>query len=372
MRVLLAALLALAGLFYPLSGSAQTGQKGAKGFPREVERHKANENLLVLMGGALGDSYLELAHDIAVVVNDGDKLRILPVASDGALANVRDLVLLKGVDLAITTVQTLNLLKASGEYGAIEQQVAYIAPLSVDTFHVLARPEIGSIKDLQGKKVSFNTKGSGTARFGPMVLKALGVSVTESTMAQGDALQAMRGGDLDATLCSCPLPIAPFAALQASSGFKLLEVPYIPELEQDYVPASLTDTHYPGLIAKDSKVQTIATSTVLITYNWPRNSERFRKVERFVNAFFSNLDKLKEPARHPAWKNVNLGATIRGWQRFPTAKEWLDRQASETAKVDDARAKTPKATPGPNDDQDRLFQEFMEWSRTKGQKKAKE
>jgi TRAP transporter TAXI family solute receptor len=375
MRVFLVALLALSSALCAGLGSAQTVHKGGgkAPFTREVERSKANQNLLVLMGGGLGGPYLQLAHDIAVAVNDGDSLRVLPVASDGAFTNVRDIVLLKGVDLAITTVQILNALKASGEYGNIEQQVAYIAPLSVDTFHVLARPEINSIQDLQGKKVSFNTKGSGTARFGPTVLKALGVTVAEATMAQGDALQAMRSGELDATLCSCPLPVPPFGSLQPGSGFKFLDVPYIPALEQDYVPANLTGANYPGLIAKDSRVQTIATSTILITFNWPRGTERYRKVEKFVNAFFSNFDKLKEPARHPAWRSVNLGAIIRGWQRFPTAQQWLDRQAAEAATAQkssaidaaQARAHASKAAPHDLAEQERLFKEFMEWTKNR-------
>ena len=387
MRVLIAALLMLSNALCVGLASAQTAAKGGTkaSFAREAERHKANENLLVLMGGGLGGPYLQLAHDIAVAVNDGDKLRVLPVASDGAFTNVRDIVLLKGVDLGITTVQTLNALKVSGEYGNIENQIAYIAPLSVDTFHVLARPEISSIKDLQGKTVSFNTKGSGTARFGPMVLKAVGVTVTETTMAQGDALQAMRSGEIHATACSCPLPVLPFASAQPGTGFKFLEVPYIAALEQDYVPANLTTADYPALIDKDSKVQTIATSTILVTFNWAPGTERYRKIERFVHAFFSNLDKLREPPRHPAWRSVNMAATIRGWQRFPAAQQWLDKQAAEAAQGQ--AAEQPSRSTRPRRDRrvagarasgqhgaprhgraGALFKEFMEWSRQRKRK----
>jgi TRAP transporter TAXI family solute receptor len=376
MRVILVAALALSSVLFTGSGSAQTARKGDGKVPfsREAERAKANENLLVIMGGGLGGPYLQLAHDIAVAVNDGNNLRVLPVASDGAFTNVRDIVLVKGVDLAITTVQVLNALKASGEYGNIQNQIAYIAPLAVDTFHVLARPEINSIQDLEGKKASFNTKGSGTARFGPQVLKALGVSIIETAMPQGDALQAMRDGTLAATLCSCPLPVPPFPGLQASSGFKFIDVPYVPALEQDYVPANLTDAHYPNLIPKGSKVQTIATSTILITYNWPQGTERYRKVEKFVNAFFANIDKLKGPARHPTWRSVNLSASIRGWQRFSASKQWLDRQALEASAkssgidVRKLRAQAVKAAPYSAEEQDRLFKEFLEWSRQRPKK----
>ena len=374
MRVSIAALLvvALSALCASPGGAQQ--KRAAPAFTHEKERQKANENLLVLMGGGLGGPYLQLAHDIAVAVNDGDNLRVLPVASDGAFTNVRDILLLRGVDLGITTVQILNAVKASGEYGAnVERRIAYIAPLSVDTFHVLVRPGINSIQDLNGKKVSFNTKGSGTTRFGPQVLKALGVTVVEKAMPQGDALQAMRTGDLDATLCSCPIPVPQFPGVQPGSGFKFLEVPYIAALESDYVPANLTNAHYPNLIAPDGKVQTIATSTILIAYNWAPGTERYHRLEKFVNAFFSNLDKLRQPPRHPAWRSVNVAATIRGWHRFPAAQKWLDRQAAEAAAkakeapagidVAGARAQAAKAAPHDAAEQERLFKEFLEWSR---------
>jgi uncharacterized protein len=261
MRVfLLAFILALSPLSVAPSGAQSVPpQKGsqpakAKSFVREIERQKVNENVLMLLGAQLGGPYIQLAQDIAIAVNDGDNLRVLPVASDGSVTNVRDILLLRGADLGITTVQVLNDLKASGEYGsALERQIAYIAVLAVDTFHVLARPGINSIQGLKGKKVSFNIKGSGTWRFGPQVFKKLGIDVTETNMAQGDAVEALRKGELDASVCSCPLPVPAFPTAKSDWGLKFLEVPYAPALEQDYLPATLTSANYPNLIANDER-----------------------------------------------------------------------------------------------------------------------
>ena len=247
--------------------------------------------------------------------------------------------------------------------------------LSVDAFHVLARSGIDSIGDLKGKRVAFNTRGSGTQRFGPAVFKQLGIDVKEAHMLQGDALEAMRKGDIEATVCSCALPVPAYPAVNPEWGFKLLEVPYVPALEQDYVPATLTSANYPNLIATDGRVQTIATSFVLVTFNWGRGTERYRKIETFVNALFANVDKLMQPPRHPAWKQFNIAASIKGWQRFPAAQEWLDRQAAEAAlkakadasgvDVTHARAQAAKAAPDGAAEQERLFKEFIEWSRSR-------
>ena len=371
-RIVLAFLLLLSPLSPGLSSAqAQAIQPKEKlGAPiREQLRQKMNENLLVLMCGSLGAPYIQLGHDISVVVNDGDNLRILPVVSDGALTNVRDVLYLKGVDLGITTVQILNALRTTGEFGSnLDRQVTYIAPLSVDTLHILARPGIERLEDLRGKKVSFNSKGSGTARFTPLVFKTLGIDVLETTMAQGDAIQAMRNGELDATACSCPMPLPAFPTVKPEWGFKFLDVPYLPAFEQDYVPASIAFENYPNLVAKEHKVQTIATSTILIAFNHARGTDHYRRIEKFVDAFFSKAEELRKPPRHPAWRDVNMAATIRGWQRFAAAQEWLDRNAAKLAAVpaniDSTLVRAQAAREAPRDpaEQERLFQEFLKWS----------
>jgi TRAP-type uncharacterized transport system substrate-binding protein len=325
MRASVLAFLIVANLVTPSTAEAQVAQprEKAANAVREKIRQKMNENSLTLMCGTLGAPYIQLGQDIAVVVNDEDNLRVLPVVSDGALTNVRDVLFLKGVDLGFTTVQILNALRSSGEYGPnIDQLLTYIAPLSVDTLNILARPGINTIWDLKGKKVSFNSRGSGTARFTPQVFRALGIPVEETTMTQGDAIEAMR--KLDATACSCPQPPA-FLTVKQEWGFKFLEVPYVPEFYRDYVPGTITNENYPNLVPKDKKIETLATSTILISFNWPRNTDHYLRTEKFVEAFFAKFDELRKPPRHPAWRDVNPFATIRGWQRFPAAQEWIDR-----------------------------------------------
>jgi len=68
-----------------------------------------------------------------------------------------------------------------------------------------------------------------------------------------------------------------------------------------------------------------------------------------------------------------MAATIRGWQRFAAAQEWLDRHAAMPvavpAGVDNtlARAQTARAAPREPAEQERLFQEFLKWSQKKNQ-----
>jgi TRAP-type uncharacterized transport system substrate-binding protein len=371
----LAFLLALSALAVSAS-SAQTRQKGAApskapAFSHQDEREKVNQNLLMLLGGTLGGPWIQMAQDVALAVSDGDNLRVIALAGGGAKSNLRDVLLARGVDLGITRLDVLNDAKASGEFGAnLDRRVSYITPLAVDMLQVLGRPEVGSLQDLNGKKVSIYPKGSIASN----VFKTLGIQVDEVNLAITDSVQQMRTGQVSASVCICSVPIPAFAAVSSDMGFKVLEVPYVAALEQSFLPASLSSEHYPNQIERDSKVRTIGTQLLLVTYNWTPGTDRYRKVEKFVEAFFSNFDKMRQPPRHPSWRQVNLSASVRGWQRFPAAKQWLDRQAAEPAaqaRAPDAakaRAEPAKGAFRDSGGQERLFREFLEWSRQQPRK----
>jgi TRAP-type uncharacterized transport system substrate-binding protein len=340
---------------------------------REQRRAKINENVLHLMGGQLGSGYIVMAHDISVAVNDGNDLRVIPAVGGAGVQNVSDVVFLKGVDLGITNVLVLNNLKETGELGSnLDQMVAYIAPLFHETMQVLVRSDVNSIEDLRGKRVSFNNKGSATAAFAPLVFKTLKIDVQETNMAIGDAVEKLRSGEIDANVCTCPVPVPAMSGAKAEWGLKLLPIPYIPALEKNYYPASMKSEDYPNLIPKDGRIDTIATANVLISYNWPRGTERYARVAKFTEAFFTKFDNLLKPPRHPLWKTVNLAATVKGWQRFPAAQEMLDaaRKGGNTASLRSdfgnfvgqkgSQLKQDAADPAV---QEKLFQQFLEWSK---------
>ena len=47
------------------------------------------------------------------------------------------------------------------------------------------------------------------------------------------------------------------------------------------------------MIAEGQSIKTIADGAVLIAYNWPKDNERYHRVETFVNAFFSRISEFK-------------------------------------------------------------------------------
>src|SRR5215813_2547641 len=311
--------------------------------PREQVKQRVNDNVLFLMGGQPGATFSQLAHDISVVVEDGNNLRVLPVAGGAAVQNVEDVLYLRSIDMALTTQEAMNYLKTTGELGPhLEQQLTYIATLFPNPLQILARAGARSVTDLNGKKVNFNNKGSATAQFVPKIFKTLGVNAEEFYMAQGDAMEKLRRGEIDATICSCPTPVPAFANVKPEWGLRFVTVPYEKSIQATYLPASIRNEDYPALIEKEGVVDTIAASTVLISFNWQKDTVRYQRTAKFVDAFFSKFSEFHKPPRHPLWKTVNLAATIPGWTRFAAADEWLKNWRGGQAKGQEADFKPSK------------------------------
>jgi len=137
-------------------------------------------------------------------------------------------------------------------------------------------------------------------------------------------------------------------------------------LHDDYLPAALTGEDYPEIIAAGGELETVAVGATLIAYNWPKGSESYRRLEDFVGRFFSKIADLKEPPRHPKWRETNLAATLPGWTRFPPAEEWLTRNREVVSARSNfnefLNARGGAAAVGTPEDRERLFSEFVKWS----------
>jgi hypothetical protein len=128
----------------------------------------------------------------------------------------------------------------------------------------------------------------------------------------------------------------------------------------------LTSDDYPGLIAPGQKVETVAVSAVLIAFNWPKGTDRYRRIQKFVENFFPRLAEFQKAPRHPKWREANLAAVLPGWKRFEGAEEWLRKRGGvaqgERDQFDNFLAgRREQAASLPAGERDRLFQEFLQW-----------
>ena len=343
------------------------GPQPARTPPRLEEQWKAklNANTVSIVAGSPEETYLDITHDLAVLLND-DNLRILPIAGMGGAQNIRDVLYLKGVDIGITSTQMLRYFASTGELTtALDQRLNYITRMFPEEMHVVAGRGVKTIEELNGKKVNFSDSGSSTQITARDVFGLLGIAVNEVNLSQADAITAIKNGEIAATVVFSGKPAGIFSHVSANDNLHLLEIPITRTLENIYSPAQLEQALYPNLIDKGQTIQTIAVDAVLITNNWQPASDRYRRVAKFVEALFTRFAEFKKPPRHPKWQEVDLSKELPGWQRFPAAQDLLQQ-----AKFDEFRAKYHGGSVAAQSatEKQRLFREFRDWSEGEGKR----
>jgi TRAP transporter TAXI family solute receptor len=335
-----------------------------------------NKDTVGIISGNPNGTYLRLAYDMSAVLDDEEKgIRILPIIGAGGGGNIKDVRFLKGVDLGITQSVLLNRFKRTNEIGPIEDKLVYIAKLNNEEMHVVVRTDSGinKIEDLAGKKVNFSDIGSGSQLSNQEIFNRLNIKVTEVNMGQADGFEALKRGEIAATILIAGKPTGSTRTLKASEGFKILPVAYSKALQDDFLPAVLTHEDYPDLIAKGEKIDTIAVSCVLIAYNWDKGTDRYQRISRFVENFFPRIADFQKKPRHPKWKEANLAAVVPGWKRHDAAEEWLAKNrmpavSNERQQFDaymTAQGGQTSASAFAPEERERLFEGFLKWKQAR-------
>jgi hypothetical protein len=242
----------------------------------------------------------------------------------------------------------------------------------------LARSEIKSIEDLRGKKVNFGPAGSGSSLTGTIVFQRLGVQVEQALLDNPTAMQKLKSGEISALVRVIGKPIDVFQNIPADLGLHFVSIPFSKSFADYYTVGELTRQDYPTLIGEGERVDTIAVPAVLAAFNWPKGSDRYQRVQRFVQALFANWDKFRQPPRHPKWRDVNLAATVPGWTRLGAASEILDQLAAQGEAAAAANAQANAQTTGSAfasflaangganltpQQREALFRQFEQWQR---------
>ncbi|MGF1619323.1 MAG: TAXI family TRAP transporter solute-binding subunit [Rhodomicrobiaceae bacterium] len=322
----------------PISVSAQERPASSR---YEEQRNILNKNTVTIMGSQAKTSYTEFAQDMQNVLDDleGDGLRVLPILGRGGGQNFVDVLFLRGIDLGIVEQDVIENFKQEDPalYGNIDSRLRYIVKLSNSEMHFFARPEIKKLEDLRGKKVSFYKPGSSSAQAIAKILGACEIEV-EAIYADTDlGNEKLRSGEIAAIGRISGAPHAALANITAEDGhFLPLDEENLPpgcydRLMKSYLPAFLKHEHYPNVLNEGETVPTVANATILATFNFPEQTERYQSIAKFVRKLFDNIDKFRDGPRHPKWKEVNVAANVPGWTRFKAAQEWIDGYAAQAA-----------------------------------------
>ena len=327
-------------------------------------KRNLNANTVTMITGTIGGTYVQFGADLASVLDDGNKLRVLPIVGRGSVQSVADILFLQGVDLGIVRADTLDYLEKKGFAKDIKKQFAYVTKLYNEEVHVIASKSVHNLKELDGKKISVDLPNGGTFITALTVFERLGMKPNVLYIEQRIALEKLKKGEIDAVIVCGGKPYKAVSSFK-DDRFHLVNVDYTKPLQGDYLPATLTAKDYPNLVADGEQVDTIAVPAVLAAFNWAPNTDRYRKVALFVDNFFAKFPAFQNPPFHPKWKEVSLSAPLPNWQRFPAAQQWLDQHGIEPVtrvRFDEFLKQNPGAAkPSSDADKEKLFKQFQAW-----------
>ena len=343
-------------------------------------RDRLNANTTTIISGTIGGTYVQIGADLASALDDGDNLRILPIVGRGSVQSIADILYLKGVDIGIIRSDTLDYLEKKGYASGLKSQMTYITKLYNEEMHVVAAKSVQKLSDLEGKTVAVDLPNGGTFVTAITVFDRLNIHPKFAYIEQRVAYEKLRKGEIDAMVAVQGVP-SKFTTTIKDERFHLVPIEYAASLQGDYLPSQLKADDYPSLLPAGGRIDTIAVPAILAAYNWSPGSERYRKVERFVQAFFDKFEGLQKPPFHPKWKEVSLTANLQGWKRFPAAQTWIDAHAApQTASTEQRRkfdqflatrasqgGTTGATTPEQNE---ALFEQFLEWQKAAAAKQA--
>ncbi|CCD98378.1 TAXI family TRAP transporter solute-binding subunit [Bradyrhizobium sp. STM 3809] len=337
---------------------------------------RMNQWTVGLAAGLPDGGFVRFASEMARTMDDGDNMRLIPMVTRGTTSNIADLLYLRGVDVAITYADAFDFYAKQAGLSNINDRIRYVLRFFISDVHIYARDGIKTLQDLKGQKVAVGTAGVAAAHTGPLIFRRLGIDIEPVAVGGPVALEKLHKGEIAAMVYVASKPGELFAGKKADPGFHFVPVPYTQQFSDFYYPTSIKAETYPGLVAPDASIETIAVPSVLAVYNWKPGSDRADRVNRFVDTLFANLARLQQPPFHPGWKDLNLEAQVPGWRRYPYVDTVLERMKKE------AGVALPPAATGSLSQQERfdaflasqarapskaekdeLYRSFLEWSR---------
>lgn len=357
-------------IFFALSWSTAALAQPVKPSVSESEnaiRIRKNAWTVGLASGQLEGLYPRFAAEIARVLDDGDNLRVLPYLAYGAAANVEDLLYLRGVDVAFTQSDVLEYFKSERKISNLGTRISYLMRLYTTEVHILAGPNIKTIEDLRGKPVSFGPPGNSAALTGPIIFQRLNIPIEAKLIDHTQGLEQLKRGEISALVRVVGKPVDYFTKIPPDSGLHFLSITGTQAFSDLYSYGELTNEDYPTLVRKGENIDTVAVPTVLAVFNWPKNSDRWLRLQKLTNALFQKFDRFQQPPFHPKWREVNLAADVPGWTRSPLAEAALKSLTSEAQAgaeqkaFDQFLAATQGGKAMSSAEREKLFRDFISW-----------
>ncbi len=317
-----AALLAGLGLVLPSTASA---------FERNI-----------LTGGATG-TYIQIGGDLSgLAAACGIELNVRESA--GSLENFLGVRKRRHTQLGIVQSDVLEYLKTySSEDPEIARAIFGVRiafPLYNEEVHILAKRDINSLADLNGRRVAVGVEDSGTFLTASLVLDLAGVAPAERLTINADtSLQMLLDGDIDAFFYVAGAPTKIFQTDQIDpEKLHLLSVTD-PTLSAVYTPSKIEAGTYPF---QQETIDVVAVKAVLMTYEYTPERNGYHRASCDAVADVAHLIAKEfqtlQQSGHPKWNDVDLNDIPPGWN----ISQCVNLGLSENYQLDCGPATSPE------------------------------
>ncbi|MBR4959582.1 MAG: TAXI family TRAP transporter solute-binding subunit [Clostridia bacterium] len=184
---------------------------------------------LFMATGSETGTYYAFGIAFTQVLKDKAGIEVNVQSTGASKANIQ-LIDAGDVDLAIVQNDVMdyayNGTNTFADEGAITSFAA-ICTMYPETIQIVARPDIKSISDLAGKKVSVGDVGSGTEFNAAQIFEAYGMTfedIQKQNLGFTDSADKFKDGQLDAFFCTAGAPTVAITELATATDFTILSI----------------------------------------------------------------------------------------------------------------------------------------------------
>ncbi|MDO4519825.1 MAG: TAXI family TRAP transporter solute-binding subunit [Eubacteriales bacterium] len=263
-------------------------------------------------GGDQG-TYYGFGTVLATQVSGDTDTNVTAVTSGGSQANIyalddgdADLAFVQS-DVMAYAYNGTNLFEEDGAIDGFSTVAAlYLEQVQI----VTTNPDIATVEDLKGKKVSIGEAGSGVYFNAIDILGAYGLTeddIEPTYQNFGDSAESLQDGKIDAAFVVAGAPTTAVTSLATAKDV------YLVSLDEEHINSLLESSPYytADVISKDTynladDVNTVAVGAVVIASDDVEDSD----VYNFVSTIFENTDTIASAHAKGAELNLEFAASV--------------------------------------------------------------
>jgi len=287
---------------------------------------------LVLYTGPKVGTYYPVGRDIASMA-DTVKIPVQVIATEGSIDNIRQLGDNRAPAMGIVQSDVLGFLgRAENSVSRnLLQHLQVVMPLYYEEVHVLARKEITSFSQLQGKRVAIGEEGSGHMLTAVNLFSIVNIEPGEvKKLSSEEGVVEVLKGSLDAVIFIGGKPVKLFKNMEDLTNpenrkfaLMLQQVHFLPmndaKFYEEYEPTEITPKDYAFV---RGTVPTISVQALLVASDYKRAQPHLSACEdiaKLNQTLRKSLPDLKQKA-HPKWREINPDKIVVGWQKSSCLK----------------------------------------------------